>query len=230
VINKMNALTASVFLTSSPLISQASTNDAVAPVISSVSSEFSGISTLSRQLSASAQRAELRDDNLSRKQLSDLNNTLVNQFSGQSYFINKIKHDSEVPTTLDPELIARAHQATEYVNKAAIGDKTVSNPFAGLQRDQLALISYDDSGRYTVNERRAASYRSDQIEQEWRKKFCAMAMDEYHRTGSTQTPKILAEMLSHYQTLPRIEQAQFPEGYAAGLQIRIDHSASDISQ
>ncbi|MDY7563019.1 hypothetical protein QN382_06125 [Pseudomonas sp. 10B1] len=179
------------------------------------------ISTLSRQLSDSATRAELRDERLSRKQLTELGNTLTNTFSGEGYFSHKAQHDREAPDSNDPELIARAQQATEYVNSAAVGGKTVKNPFDGLSRDQLALITFDDSGLYTVNERRAASYCADHIEEAWCKKVADMAMEEYNRTGTAQTPKVLAEMLSHYRTLPRIEQAQFPEGYATDLQSKI---------
>lgn len=55
-----------------------------------------------------------------------------------------------VPNTDDLELLARAKQATSLVNGSG------SNPFKGMSRDQLALIAYDDSGTFTVNEQRAA--------------------------------------------------------------------------
>lgn len=198
---------------------------AVASAAGTTVSDSPKMSILSRQLSESATRSALRDDSLTYRQLGELRKKLIDDFSSERYYSNKARHDSEVPNVDDVELRARAVAATEYVNGAALGDKTVKNPFAGLQREQLDLIVYDDSGLYTVNERFAASYRSDQLEQVWCKKVSAMIMDEYSRTGNTKTPKILTEMLSHYRTLPRIEQTQFPDGYAADLESKIGSGA-----
>jgi hypothetical protein len=183
------------------------------------------LSTLSRQLADSAVRAEQRDNTLSRRQLADLAGNLNEQLSGDYYYGNKAKHDNEVPDTSDPELLARAKDATDYIHRAVKWDQTAKNPFAGLSYEQLTLIAYDDSGAYTVNERQAASYGANDIHQAWKKKVCDMMMDEYARTGEAQTPKVLAELLSHYRTLPRIEQVQHPEGYEAGLQSKLGPEA-----
>jgi hypothetical protein len=193
--------------------------------IAKVLSETPTISMLSRQLADSAIRAENRDNNLSHKPLGELGRKLNQQIMGEHYHANKIKHDSEVPDTSDPELLARAKSATDFVNLASKWDQTAKNPFAGLSYNELTLIAYDDSGTYTVNERRAASYGADAINQAWAKKVSDMAMEEYSRTGVAQSPKVLAEMLSHYRTLPRIEQAQYPEGYEAGLQSKLGPDA-----
>lgn len=196
--------------------------------IKQIAEDLSGaptLSTLSRQLAESAVRAEHRDTTLSRKQLAELAGKLNDQISGDHYSANKAKHDNEVPDTTDPELLARAKSATDFVNLASIWDQRDKNPFVGLSTDQLTLIIYDDSGSYTVNERRAASYGAHAIYEDWAKKVCDMAMDEYNRTGVAQSPKVLAEMLSYYRTLPRIEQAQYPEGYEAGLQSKLGPEA-----
>lgn len=183
------------------------------------------LSTLSRQLSHSAVRAEYRDNALNRRQLGELAGKLNEQVSGDHYHANKAKHDNEAPDTSDPVLLARAKSATDFVNLASKWDQAAKNPFAGLSRDQLELIIYDDSGSYTVNERRAASYGASAIEQAWREKVCNMMMDEYNRTGVAETPKVLSEILSHYRTLPRIEQAQYPESYEVGLQDKLGPEA-----
>jgi len=227
-INSIQNSPVSGLIVSSLTARSATMDSAVASAAGTTASDSPKMSMLSRQLSESAKHAALREDSLTYRQLGELRKKLTDDFFGEHYFLNKIRYDSEVPNVDDLELRARAVAATEYVNGAALGYKTVKNPFAGLQREQLALITYDDSGLYTVNERRAASYRSDQLEQEWCKKVSAMIMDEYSRTGNTKTPKILAEMLSHYQALPRIEQAQFPEGYAAELQGQIGTDLSSI--
>ena len=177
------------------------------------------ISTLARQLSASAIRAEGRDRTLSRSELGDKAKNLLNQIEGDAYFANKAKHDSEVPKTSDPELLARAKQATAYVNSMASGSKAEQNPFAGLSREQLANIIYDDSGAYTVNERRAASYEAYNQEEAWREKVCAQAMDEYNRTGKM--TNFFRSVLDYFKELSTIEQAQYPENYASDLEYKI---------
>ncbi|MDP4027686.1 MAG: hypothetical protein Q8P42_01765 [Gallionella sp.] len=177
------------------------------------------ISIMARQLADSAARAEKRDSTLSRSQLADKAKTLLGQIQGDSYFLNKAKHDSEVPKTDDPALLARAKQATAFVNSAANRSGSEKNPFAGLSREQLSNIAYDDSGTYTINERRAASYESDMQEYAWRVKVCAQAMDEYNSTGKL--TNFFKSVLDHYNGLPAIEQAQYPKDYASDLESKI---------
>lgn len=98
----------------------------------------STVSILARQLSEAAARAETR------------NAGTLDSILGDNYFARRAQHDAEVPDTDSQELIARAKQATDFLNGSD------SNPFKGLARDQLNLIAHDDSGSFTINERRAA--------------------------------------------------------------------------
>lgn len=111
-------------------------------VTSSGSVISSSVSILARQLSEAATRAE------SRAGLNDA--VLLDPITDEHYLANKALHDAEVPDTDNPELLARARQATGFVNGSD------ANPFKGLARDQLILIAHDDSGPFTINERRAA--------------------------------------------------------------------------
>ncbi|MDO8826176.1 MAG: hypothetical protein Q7V21_06155 [Methylophaga sp.] len=172
------------------------------------------VSNLALQLSEAANLAETRDASLSRNELAHKAKTLIDQIIGNSYDNNKLQHDKEVPDTDDPELLARAKQATNFVNGMG------SNPFKGMSRDQLSLIAYDESGSFTVNERRAAWLESYDQEQVWRRKVVAQAMDEYNRTGKL--TNFFTEVLNHYKELPAIEQAQYPEDYESQLQQWID--------
>lgn len=156
----------------------------------------STVSNLARQLSEAAVRAETRDTSLSHKELGQKATALLNQITGDSYFANKAQHNAEVPNTDDPELLARAKQATSFVNGSG------SNPFKGMSRDQLALITYDDSGTFTTNERRAAWEEAYSQEEAWRQKAVAKAMDEYNRTGKL--TNFFSEVLEHYKSLPAI--------------------------
>lgn len=177
------------------------------------------ISTLARQLAASASRAEERDRTLTRSELADKAKSILNQVVGDAYYANKARHDSEVPKSSDPELLARAKQATAFVNDAARGGNSIKNPFAGLSREQLSNIVYDDSGTYTVNERHAAWRESYDQEEAWREKVAAQAMAEYNSTGKL--TNFFSSVLNHFKELPAIEQAQYPKDYASDLESKI---------
>lgn len=178
------------------------------------------ISTLAQQLAASASRAEERDRTLTRSELADKAKNILNQIVGEAYYASKARHDSEVPKTDDPELLDRARQATAFVNDAARGGHSTKNPFAGLSREQLSNIIYDESGTYTVNERHAAWRESYDQEEAWREKVAAQAMAEYNSTGKL--TQFFKSVLDHFKELPAIEQVQYPKDYASDLQSKID--------
>lgn len=172
--------------------------------------DTSSLSSLSLQLSESAARAAARDSSLSRKEIGAKASEILSKISGDGYFANKKVNDAEVPDTQDPELLARAANATLFVNGSG------KNPFAGMSSDQLSLIIYDDSGSFTTSERRAAFSESFDQESAWRQKVVANAMAEYNGTGKL--TKFFTAALEHYKDLPAIEQAQYPNSYEAKLE------------
>lgn len=178
------------------------------------------ISTLARQLAASASRAEERDKTLTRSELADKAKSILNRIVGDSYYASKSIHDSETPNTADSELLSRAKQATAFVNDASRGGHSIKNPFSGLSQEQLSNIVYDESGTYTVNERHAAWRESYDQEEAWREKVAAQAMAEYNSTGKL--TNFFKSVLDHFKELPAIEQAQYPKDYPSDLQSKID--------
>lgn len=126
------------------LLSSVPANKNEIDTTSSMSSTLnsSTLSTLALQLSEAAARAEHR--------VGQGNENPLHSITGDNYLSNKAQHDAALPSIQNPELLDRARQATGFVNG------TDSNPFKGLTRDQLGLISQDDGGSFTVNERRAA--------------------------------------------------------------------------
>lgn len=174
------------------------------------SKEARGFSSLSVQLSKSAALATERDSSLSRKELGAKASELLSKISGDGYFTNKKANDAEVPDTQDPVLLARASNATQFLNGSG------KNPFAGMSSDQLSLIIYDDSGSFTTNERRAAWSESSDQEYAWRQKVVASSIAEYNGTGKL--TDFFTAALDHYNNLPAIEQAQYPNNYEAKLQ------------
>lgn len=175
------------------------------------------VSSLSRQLSDAANRATRRDASNSRDGLATIALSTVDKLLGGSYQTNKAAHDAEVPASDDPQRLAQANQATEFSNGKSV------NPFKGISRDQLALITYDDSDSFTINERRAAWLESYDQEQAWKLHIIAIMNSEYEQKGkvSSDTHK---EILDHYKSLPAIEEAQLPKGYKTQLQSLIQQT------
>ncbi|WP_434698933.1 hypothetical protein [Pseudomonas sp. D1-1] len=196
--------------------------DIVQDPVNTGGDDNSTVSALSRQLSEAASRAEARDASLSRKELSDLAWSIKEKIGGD-YIATKARYDAEVPQTDDPELLARAKQATEYIN-GVVTDGRGKNPFSGMPRDQLNLIIYDDSGAFTVNERRSAQHEVAQQEQAWRQVVIAKGTMEYSNTGKM--TDFYKNVLEHYRGLPAIEQSQYPADYEARLLLDI---AMDLS-
>lgn len=173
------------------------------------------VSTLAQQLNDAAGRAALRDTSLSRDELGKKALSIGEKLGGASYVQNKDRYDAEEPETDDPSLLARAKQATAFV------DGRGNNPFTGMSRDQLALITYDENGPFTVNERKAASLEAYEQESAWRKQVVAKAMDAYTHTGSIFGDGVGSEILAHYKSLPAIEQSTYPKNYETQLKTQI---------
>ncbi len=176
------------------------------------------LSSLAQQLSDSASRADAQYAGLSHKEFGATATALLSKITGTLYSASRTINDAEVPDSTDPERLARAKQATAFVNGNG------QNPFAGLSRDQLALITYDDSGLYTTNERRAAWEEASDQEYAWRQKAVAQAMAEYNSSGKL--TDFFSNVLEHYKSLPAIEQAQYPQDYEATLEkwIELDYN------
>ena len=132
----------------------------------------------------------------------------------------------QVPQPNDAAAAKSAAAATAFV------DRKGPNPFAGLSREQLSAISNDDSGTFTINERRAAFTQAYQEEEAWRTQVVAQAMQEYNTTGKM--TNFFKSVLAHFNTLPQLEQSQYPANYASDLEDKIkldfnyfNHAAGD---
>ncbi|MBP1147504.1 hypothetical protein JOE33_004427 [Pseudomonas sp. PvP027] len=196
-------------------LSSTTSNSPRPPSATSNKTQDSGkLSSLSVQLSERATRAASRDASLDHDALGAKAAEQLDQIIGRRYDVNKAKNDAEMPDTTDPELLTRAKKATQFVNGGR------ENPFAGMSRDQLSLIAYDESGTFTVNEKKAAWVEDFNQESLWRQQFAAKAMAEYNSTGKLNNA--FGESLEHFKGLPAIEKAQYPENYESKIQGWID--------
>jgi hypothetical protein len=214
-------------VSSSAGITAASALESGGTVAEAGAGESSSISNLARQLSEAAARAAVRDASMSPARLAAQEKTLRNEFAGDGYHASKASADAEVPDTDDPELLARAKQATGFVNGRG------QNPFAGLSRDQLSLIMYDKGDAFTVNERRAAWLEHYRQRSLWSQQVCAQGWAEMESTGTF--ANFFKACIAEYQAGSPIEQATYPPNYAAARQRWIDywesgHGSGDMSK
>ncbi|MDR3299662.1 MAG: hypothetical protein LBU43_06585 [Candidatus Accumulibacter sp.] len=176
-------------------------------------SDTSSISTLARQLSEAAERAAVRDAGMSREQLAKLANALLSKVAGEEHNVSKAINNAEVPDTDDPELLKRAEQATKFVNNS----RFEKNPFAGLSREQLSLIIYDEGNAFTVNERYAAYYEYSNLYNAWAQKVCAQAWSESEMTGG-KTINFFKACIAEYQAASLIEQSTYHPNYVSRME------------
>ncbi|MGE5467597.1 MAG: hypothetical protein ACM3Y9_09260 [Ignavibacteria bacterium] len=182
------------------------------------------ISALARQLAASAARVDAYGRNHTRSQLAARANDILKDLTAQASPTLQAKRDGEKPRTDDPDLVARAGKATTFMAATRAGSASASNPFAGLSREQLYDVVFDDSGAYTFNERAAAFTELSRQEGQWRDKVSADAAAEYKATGKL--TKFFSSVLDHFNSLPAIQQSLYPADYANTLKAKIAQNAS----
>ncbi|GAB7529532.1 hypothetical protein PS3A_19410 [Pseudomonas sp. 3A(2025)] len=202
--------------------SRASDSDGSDNVVHRRAAATAIVSSLARQLSEAAARAELRDNTLDKEELTQKAKELVSKLLSDSRKVDEALNDAQVPDSDDAERLARARQATDFLSGNA------SNPFKDLSREQLALITYDESDAFTIDERRAAWEAASAQEQAWRQMISRQGTDEYNATGKiTET---LKQTLEHYRALPAIERAQYPANYQGEMLSKIIMSTYDAPE
>jgi hypothetical protein len=177
-------------------------------------------SILATQLNESTARAAARDAVMTHDELGKYALNRINEFLVESPEANSYTRAMELPKTRDPELLDRARSASEFVTLTLAGHANAKNPFEKLSREQLNVIAYDDSGVFTLNERRAAYQGVQKMDDAWRKTAIPGGILEQARTGKA--TKFYNEALSYYKSLPAIEKAvNYPKDAEALLKARI---------
>lgn len=182
--------------------------------------DMASFSTLASQLNESAARAARRDAGMTFEELGQYGRNQIKEFTQETPKANSGTRAMEVPNTNDAELLDRARAASAYVTRTLAGDKNAISPFEKLSREQLNHIAYDDSGNFTLNERRAAWQGVQKMDEAWRKVAIPQGELEQIRTGKAS--KFYSEALSYFKSLPAIEKAvDYPKDAQAILESRI---------
>ncbi|MFZ4878372.1 hypothetical protein ACL9RI_25080 [Janthinobacterium sp. Mn2066] len=189
-------------------------------------SDTTVISTLAGRLSRAESSTSANIQGLDHQALAAKLNGNIKDINYPLDAAHKEAAARQLPQPNDAASARSAAAATAFI------DGRGPNPFAGLSREQLATITHDDSGTFTVNERRAAYTQAYDEEQAWRTQVVAQAMHEYDTTGKM--TDFFKSVLSHFEGLPKLEQALYPEDYASDLQDKIkldfnyfNHAAGD---
>lgn len=167
------------------------------------------ISPMARQLSDALHRANQRDASLNRDQLRTVAQKALAQIHSVRLAAPHPVNDNERPNSDDPQIQERARRATDFKNNLG------PNPFKGMSPELLAAITYDDSGTFTLHERRAAWSESYDQREAWGCRVAAGVMLEYSLTRNV--TKAYGQMLDYYRTQPPIEQAQMPDNHEKDL-------------
>ncbi|WNW13505.1 hypothetical protein RRX38_20865 [Pseudomonas sp. DTU_2021_1001937_2_SI_NGA_ILE_001] len=178
---------------------------------------YDGLSLMAQHLSRAASSSWANHPAPSLQQARLESARLLAPLTDETYRLNKSVHDSEIPATQDREWLERARQATGFLEGRA------GNPFHELSRPQLALISWDDSQTFTINERRAAWLTLKGRQDAQQHRFAADAQKELATTGRVENT--LKQALTHYRQLSVMEQAQHPEGYIERLEKALAQAA-----
>ncbi len=113
------------------------------------------ISTRAQQLSAQSERWS----SMSKGELRVLYDRTMDEFVAldRRYEAQGRAALEDMPDTEDPERLELAKRAAAYNDAIrSTPPGTAPNPFAGVSRDELTSIIYDDTGTYTLSERYAA--------------------------------------------------------------------------
>lgn len=124
---------------------------------------------------------------------------IMDDLTPKSDFDKKV-NDAEVPKSNTAERNAAAKKATEFLN----GGGKVKNPLEGRTRDELTAIIANDTGDYTVNERRAALAQRDVLERAVLAKSArTLSFDEKMKANNESVAGASAEALARARLATR---------------------------
>ena len=185
------------------------------------------MSTLGKTLADAVQRAEERDNGMSQRELRALAERIDHKVFEGDWRIGWETLAAQKPKDADEARIELSRNVTDFMkqfNAVAGRGPTIrnANPFYGVDMAALSAIQYDDSGAFTVNERRAALIEWNRQDYEWAVQVCARITTARSRNESL--GPIYKDILESYSALPPIQRAILPEGYMDRLRSLVESS------
>lgn len=122
-----------------------------------------------------------------------------------------------LPKTDDPERLSVAQQSIDFaIGLSYLPPKNVPNPFAGMARNDLSAMVYDDTNTYSEAERYAAYVELSKQDYEHFSKLFAKTEHNNDRR------ELYAGILEYFDALPPVEKAAYPEGHRDTMQGLLD--------
>ena len=128
---------------------------------------------------------------------------------------------TELPDSQDPARLELARQAVDFV----LTEK--NNPFAGLSREKLSHIAYEDTGAFTSAERYAAFKEIDERDSDYYRSV--LEQEAYELNSGTMKDSLLFLMRAKYrvsQSMSKAEQVANGEMSAETLRNRLDSATA----
>lgn len=175
------------------------------------------ISGAAQALYAQRSAAE-RQSSMSQSQLKSLHaNTWDNLYSfSQSIANRSYSKEAMLPNTDDPARLEMAQKSLDYaVSLHQSPPGRASNPFAGMERNDLSAVVYDDSGTFTMAERYAASA---ELRMQDETRFSALAAKL--KPGGDNC-EVFKGILEYFDDLPLIEKSAYTDGYRDSINDRL---------
>ncbi len=181
---------------------------------SSSAAETVSISRAAQALYAQSNAVE-RQEAMPQSQLNGLRtstDSLLYSFS-QSISTGSYNREELLPKTDDPSRLELGQKALDYaIARHQSPPGKASNPFAGMARNDLSAVTYDDSGTYTTAERYAAwSELKKQDEAYFSKLFTKI-------TNGGDNREVFKGILDYFDNLPPVEKTAYPSGYRDSIE------------
>jgi hypothetical protein len=161
------------------------------------------------EISAQAQQLS-KWDSLSKSEQRALYDTTMEVFLAldRSYAAPGQPAQQDLPDSSDPARIDLAKRAVAYnasIRSSPPGQ--APNPFAGVDRERLTSIIYDDSGTYTVSERYAA------CEEQQRQDYNSLSKLFAGVSNGGDNRLVYKGLLDYFDALSPIERSIYPDDY-----------------
>jgi len=123
---------------------------------------------------------------------------------------------SELPATNDPNRLAQARQAADFLYASHTLGSTSGSPYSDLSRDTLSDIIYDESGEYTDVERYAALRTRNDQDEAFKVQLGQLIFQPDQRL-------LYKGILEYYDALSPIEQVVYPDNHRETWQNLLDN-------
>jgi hypothetical protein len=171
------------------------------------------ISSSAQALYVQSSAAE-RQASISQGQLKQLHNNTWSDIYSFSQLLGSRNYEKDqlLPQTDDPARLELGKKSLEYaiaLHQSNPGN--APNPFAGMARNDLSAVVYDETGTYTIAERYAASAELRMQDEAYFSKLATKI------TNGGDNRVFFKSILEYFDELLPVEKSAYPDGYRGSI-------------